>query len=861
MALVVLFVVSFASALSLSPTVRSLSYDGLAEMRWLHWLGVILWAGSFYTLRRETLRHLPRHDVWLIPLATLLTGWGLLSIWRLTTLFGLRQSVWVTVCSAIIIFLLRRKDQLLNTLRNYKYIWLFSGFLITALTFFFGTNPSGIGPRLWLGCCGIFFQPSEPLKLLLIIYLAAYLADKKPLMRGLLPLLAPTFIMTGMALLLLLIQRDLGAAWIFILIYMVMIYFATGLRRILIISLFSIALAMLLGNELVPLINLRIEVWLNPWLDSSAGGYQIVQGLLAVAAGGLFGRGPGLGSPGLVPVAHSDFIYTSIVEETGLLGAIALLTLVSFLVMRALRISLQAKNAFQAYLALGLSAYLASQSLLIIAGNIRLLPLTGVTLPFVSYGGSSLLTSLFALLLLAIISHESEGGKPSALHANASKTIASFYLSAFALAALVTGWWGLVRAPDLLSRPDNARRAFSERLVKRGSLLDRYDEPLNISEGEAGSLMRTYLQPELSSVLGYSSAIYGHTGIELGLDSILSGEESQDASGTLFNQLLYAQNPPGPNIRLSLDLALQLEASSLLDYERGAAVLLNSDTGEILVLASSPTFDANQIDENWEEISRAEGSPFLNRALQGAYPPGTALAPLIYTAGRMQAIPLPELADLSYTADELTLSCLRQPQEPLSWEVALAAACPGPVADLGVAFGDEALLALFNDVGFYNAPAVRVESFSTEVPTNISRPGLAAIGQSDLLLSPLQMALAASTLSNSGVFPAPQLALALQEISGGWLDLPPLADPQLALNASLASASAQTLASETLPIWQHTGRGYGNDDQVVIWYLAGTLPGQAPEGGSLTIAILLEKDEAALARAIGQRLLLAALDN
>ena len=598
-----LFALTFAVALTLSPTRTDPSNFIPGELLWQHWIGVFAWGASFYLLNRQTQRHLPNHDSLLIPLAALLSGWGLLTIWRLTNLFGLRQSAWIAVCSIGFILLLRNKEKLLPTLSNYKYLWLFSGFLITALTFFFGTNPSGIGPRLWLGCCGIYFQPSEPLKLLLIIYLAAYLADKQALIKDLLPLLAPTALMTGMALLLLFTQRDLGTAWVFILIYMVMIYFATGLRRILLLSLLSIALALFLGNEFIPLVNARIEAWLNPWLDPSAGGYQIVQGLLAIASGGLFGRGPGLGSPGLVPVSHSDFIYTSIVEETGTLGAIALLLLISLFALRALRISLRAKDSFQTYLALGLSAYIATQSLLIIGGNIRMLPLTGVTLPFVSYGGSSLLTSLFALLLLALISHQSES-RPAASHSrtSASNTIAAGYLTLFGLAALVTGWWGLVRAPDLLTRPDNARRAFSEQLVQRGALLDRNAVILNSSVGEAGEFTREYLFPQLSSVLGYSHPIYGQTGLEMGLDEILRGEEFQTAGTIGISQLLYGQNPPGLKVSLTLDLELQLEAATLLENELGAAIILNSATGEILLMASAPCYDANTLEENWDQL-------------------------------------------------------------------------------------------------------------------------------------------------------------------------------------------------------------------------------------------------------------------
>ncbi|MEX2162070.1 MAG: FtsW/RodA/SpoVE family cell cycle protein [Anaerolineales bacterium] len=448
--LAALFLTIYAVALTLSPIVRDQVFSGLAQLRWEHWLGLAAWAGSFAILHRQVRKHFPNRDILLLPLVALLSGWGLLTIWRLTLEFGFRQSLWISVCSALFILALRFKDHILPTLRRYKYVVLLAGFAITALTIFLGTNPSGIEPRLWLGCCGLYFQPSEVLKLLLIIYLAAYLADRQPLTSGWLPLLMPTALMTGTALLLLLGQHDLGTAWVFIFIYMVMIFAVAGKRRVLVASLFILAVALFAGYELVGLVHQRVEIWINPWADPSGSGYQIVQGLLAVASGGTLGTGPGLGDPGIVPVAHSDFIYTSIVEETGLVGAIALLLLICLLCLRALRISLQARDSYQRYLAIGLAAYLASQSILIIGGNIRLLPLTGVTLPFVSYGGSSLLASFFALLLLCLISNDSANRAAPLTNPRPTLVIARVFLAAFGAAALLTGWWNVVRGPDLI---------------------------------------------------------------------------------------------------------------------------------------------------------------------------------------------------------------------------------------------------------------------------------------------------------------------------------------------------------------------------------------------------------------------------
>ena len=201
---------------------------------------------------------------------------------------------------------------MLSFLRRYKYIWLTGGLLLTGLTLLFGTNPSGgSNQRLWLGCCGIYFQPSEPLKLLLIAYLAAYLADRRSYLTSvaslskstwstkiatpLLPLLAPTLIMTGLALLLLVVQRDLGTAMIFLFIYAAVVYVASGQKRILLLSAAAIALAGMVGYYLFEVVRIRVDAWVNPWADPSGRSYQIVQSLIAIANSGLAGARPGYG--------------------------------------------------------------------------------------------------------------------------------------------------------------------------------------------------------------------------------------------------------------------------------------------------------------------------------------------------------------------------------------------------------------------------------------------------------------------------------------------------------------------------------------------------------------------------------------
>lgn len=616
-----LFLGLYSLILTLSPAARARSWD--VDYIYAHWLGFFVWLGLTTLAQNLLNKNLPDRDPYLFPLASLLSGWGLLSIWRLTPIFGMRQTIWLAVSIAVLLIGLRWKN-LLPTLRRYKYILLTSGLILTSLTLLFGANPLGVGPRLWLGFGGIYLQPSEPLKLLLVIYLAAYLADKTPWREPggceqIFPFIFPTLFLAGVALLLLLVQRDLGAASIFIMLYASILYLATNRKRVLLINATLLLGVALLGYYFIDIIHVRLAIWISPWNDPSGRGYQIIQSLMAIANGGLFGRGAGMGSPGFVPVTHSDFIFASLAEETGLAGTLGLLTLIGIFLSRGMIVSLRAPSRFQRLLSAGLTAYLGIQSLLIIGGNLRLLPLTGVTLPFISYGGSSLLTSYLALLLLLLISNDSEEAAPL------PKPQPYYLLSALLTlglisSALINGWWAIVRGPDLLTRSDNPRRALADKYVPRGSLLDRNNNPINLTNGEAGNLLREYQYPDLAPITGYTHSLYGQAGIEAELDNYLRGLEGNPASLIWWNQLLYGQPPPGLDVRLSLDIDLQKKADESLSKYRGAVVLVNAESGEILVMASHPTFDANRLDEIGQSLLTDEDSPLLNRATLGSYP-------------------------------------------------------------------------------------------------------------------------------------------------------------------------------------------------------------------------------------------------
>lgn len=788
--------------ITLAPAVRLRSWD--VDLRWSQWIAFLLWGLFVLRAHRSIVNHLPDADPYLFPAAAFLSGWGLLTVWRLDVVdpnmeqvFGPRQALWLGV-SIVAMVIGLGFPAALNFIRKYKYLLLSAGLLLTALTLALGTNPTGIGPRLWLGCCGIYFQPSEPLKLLLVAYLAAYLADKLLINLRTFPLIYPTFLLSGIAILLILFQRDLGTASIFIVLYTIMIYLATGRRRTLLISAAVLVLMGIVGYYFVDIIRARIDSWFNPWTDPVGNSYQIIQSLLAIANGGPEGRGPGLGSPALVPVAISDFIFAAIAEETGLIGTIGLMTIFGIILIRGLRTALCASDIFRRLLAAGVTAYFGVQALLIIGGNLRLLPLTGVTLPFISYGGSSLLTSFIGLLILLLISNHVDE-EPAPLPKPQPYFALGVFLSlGLFAAALANGWWALVRGPDLLTRPDNPRRIIEDRYVPRGMLLDRTNTQINSTEGETSTYTRVYNYPDLATVVGYNHPIYGQSGLEAALDEYLRGLRGNPSTTIWWNHLLYGMAPNGLDVRLSLDLYLQYRADEMMRGHRGAVILLNAQTGEIYIMSSHPTFDPSRLDEIGTNLNKDPDKPLINRATQGLYPIGTMAEPF------EQALH----GNKTLTPDEVE--------------------------------------AVYETFGFQRAPLLRMQ---TAEPTTDPEGN-------DLHISPLQVALASAALSNHGTIPAPHIAMAVNTPNAGWVSLPALGTPFEALQAPAADETAQSLGVAGQNYWAHTGYAEG-DESPVTWFIAGTLPNW--QATPLVVVVVLEENDARLVQRIGQELLVDAM--
>lgn len=383
-----------------------------------HVIYPVLMVGMF-TVAHLVLRMVrPRSDPVLLPLAAALVYIGITVLFRLDTHMARLQVIWLGVgIGAMLILVLALQDY--TVLARYPYMLATLALLLLFSTMIFGREVNGA--RLWLVFGPLRFQPSELAKILLAVFFAAYLSERRELIAGAgrslagmrmprLRDLGPLLTMWALSLLLLIFQKDLGSSLLFFGIFLAILYVATARVSFVVVGLLLFLLGATLTFYAFPHVERRVDTWLDPLNPKTVSGdsYQIAQSLFGFAEGGLSGTGLARGNPKIIPFVETDFIYAAVGEELGLLGAVGLILLYLMFSARGLYIALACRDDFGQLLAVGLTSIVALQAFIIMAGVTRLVPLTGITMPFVSYGGSSLLCNLLLLGLLLIIS---SGGK------------------------------------------------------------------------------------------------------------------------------------------------------------------------------------------------------------------------------------------------------------------------------------------------------------------------------------------------------------------------------------------------------------------------------------------------------------------
>jgi peptidoglycan glycosyltransferase len=785
----------------------------------------------------------PNADPALLPITFVLSGIGIAFVMRLAPNLAGRQTIWLFLGIAAMLVTLVCVPSI-KKLASYKYTLMLLGIVLLILPAVVGIAHNG--SKIWLGIGGFSFQPGEIAKVLIVLFLAGYLADNREMLsvggRRVgsftipdLRTLAPLLVMWAISLVIVVFERDLGSALLFFGLFLVMIYVATG-RKVYVI--FGVVLAAVGGTAAFMFfghVQQRVDIWLDLY-SYREDGYQLIQGLYSLADGDLFGTGIGRGMPDLIPLVESDFIFDAMAEEMGLLGASGILLLFVLFAVRGFTIAARANSDVDAFCAAGLTTAIALQAFVIVGGVTRLIPLTGVTLPFMSQGGSSLLASfiIVGLLLRAGDSGTGleqeltgvttfEGGVLGRVTLGKRLTL---LVTAFAcLFAILIGnltWHMVINADATRREPANNHTLERNSNLQRGAILTADGLVLaNSEQDENGRWRRKYPQGAFAShVVGYSSQVYGATGAEGAYADTLAGQ-TNFASFDDALDVLAGADVPGNDVYLTIDSHIQAAAEAALANETGGVVVLDAQSGAILAMASAPTFDLNGVDDLLASTGDSgEGlgggtTLLFNRATSGLYAPGSTFKAVTLTSA---------LADASITLDTVF-------DAPASIDIGNA-----PVTNFdGYAYGSITVRkgfevssnTLFGQVaeqigaeqlcntagafGFNKHLDTDFDSATSLMPDptemTVWETAWAGVGQPvssipvDSRRSPvgpqatvLQMAMVASAIANDGVLMKPHILGSVVSAEGETLQTEPRDQLEQAMSASVASKLQEAMA-------------------------------------------------------------------
>jgi len=604
---------------------------------------------AFLAMHLAVRRLAPGADPALLPICFAISGVGIAFVLRLAPELAGRQVIWLFVAIAAMILTLFAVRSV-KKLGEFKYTIIIVGLILLLLPAFVGTEIGG--SKIWITLGGFSFQPGEVAKILIVLFLAAYLAENRemlsvsgrkvgrfniPDLRTLVPLLA----MWGISMIIVVFQRDLGSALLFFGIFLAMLYVATGRMSFVVAAVLLAAGGAALAWSFFSHVQARVDIWLEPFAYAQNASYQLVQALYSLADGKLLGTGIGRGLPTLIPVVESDFIFVAMAEEMGFLGAAGILLLFVLLAVRGFTIASRAASDTEAFTAAGLTVSIAFQAFVIVGGTTLLIPLTGVTLPFMSQGGTSLLASFIIVALLMRISDSGtglenelqatvnlDGGVLGRLALGKRLTALITILSLlFAISIGNLAYQMFIHGEAIRSMPNNSHVLAREATAQRGAIVTSDGVVLaqSVPNGD-GTYTRLYPEGDLAAhIVGYSSARYGNTGIEASMQEQLRGEVNFSTWTQLLNSLAGIQNP-GNDVRLTIDSRMQRAAQNALEGYHGGVVVLDARTGELLAAAGSPTYDLNEAELVLAAANSADPGdpgPLFNRATQGLYSPGS----------------------------------------------------------------------------------------------------------------------------------------------------------------------------------------------------------------------------------------------
>lgn len=656
------------------------------------------------------------------------------------------------------------------------------------------------GSKLSFQIAGLTFQPSEFVKILFVFFIAGILYKINHLGRiALSATLAAIYVLTLVA------SKDLGSALIFYCVYIAMLYCSTGKIFYLISGILGGGLAAVIAYRIFSHVQLRVNIWMNPWEDLNDSGYQLTQSLFAIGTGGWLGSGLMKGSPNSIPYVEEDFVFSAIAEELGVFFAITFILLCLCIFIQFLQFALSVKDNFFRLVASGIATAYGVQVVLTIGGGTRFIPLTGVTLPLVSSGGSSAMSTILMFAIMSGISlikedetekeyneftdffdeegylyedmEEEYNALEKALRKRKNSLLIQSILMTFVFAGMIGNliYYMHNDAHQAINNEYNAKR--QEQLAAenlRGTIYSQDGQILaQTLVLEDGTEMRNYPYANMfCHAVGYASN--GKAGVEAS-ENIYLIQSNTSLSDRVSNEMQNQKNP-GDNVYTTLRVDLQQIAYDSLGVYRGAVIVTEAKTGRILAMVSKPDFDPNEIDKNWEEyLSNEESSVLLNRVTSGLYPPGSTFK--IFTA-------LEYIREHPNNYQEYHYNCIGYHQVgeerincyhgsvhgSLDLYTSFAKSCNSSFANIGMLldrerFADTLLSMLFNTdlpVSFTH----RQSHISMRESMTNAEIMQSAIGQGETLITPLHLNMVTQAIANGGDLYIPYLVDRVENADG-----------------------------------------------------------------------------------------------
>ncbi len=723
-----------------------------------------------------------RCSVQLLNHMVLLVAIGMIMLTRLSFEDAFRQFVFLAIGS-IVMLIIPLFLQRGSLFRRFSAIYFLVG--VALLAYVLITASTSYGAKLTISFYGISFQPSEFVKIIYVFFLAGMLYKNTSTKRILL-----TSCLAAMFVLLLVASKDLGGALLYFMAYLVLIYVSSGRKRYLAAGVVGISLASVVAYYVFSHVQTRVFVWLNPTADIDNQGYQICQSLFAIGTGGWFGLGIGEGLPNKIPVVEKDFIFSAISEEFGAIAAICVILLCLSCFFMILKVSIQMTDTFYKYVALGLSVLYAMQVILTIGGAIKFIPSTGVTLPLVSYGGSSLLSTLIMFGIVQglyirnrleiekqekeeqeELEEEIEPDENDCKEINLIKTL--FFIIYMAMVAYFVKFVAL-DADSFINNEYNGRAALFEEKVVKGAI--KTSDGYVIAEtllDEEGSETRNYPYGEMfSHVTGYSQKV--KTGLEKQANFTML------RSHAFFVEQLICdfteEKKMGDNVVSTIRYDLQEAAYQALGDYDGAVIVMEPSTGKILTMVSNPGFDPNTIEEDWEELQ--EGTGLYNRATQGQYTPGSVFK-MLTTLAYIESNP-ETYASYSYECTgqirvgDKTIHCASNEVHGLvDLETSFSESCNTSYANMIQSIDTKKYQEICDYVLFNQELPIAFESsissFSISKDDSDALKLETAIGQGKTLVSPIHMVMLASGVANDGLVMRPYVIERVENYKGEFV--------------------------------------------------------------------------------------------